>query len=901
MAIIIILFALLASLSMISAADDDNITDTQIVSESVEANAITDSTTETTQIQSENSSKNLKSATKYDVNNYTELYKAVNTNTSDKTITINLKGDSKYVITNPIVFNKSYTFDTIIINGNGRVIDGSNSKIFMNISYGKTLSITNVTIQNTYGAKSSTFSNNGTLNLTNCIFSNDCLKSYGLIFNRGNLNVLKCTVNNNITDGDEFITSYPDARGIITNYGAASIKSSKIYNIASSSASFIDNYGYAYISGCNIINSTSDFGCILSHIYSVAVIEKNTFRNLQSTYAGVISNHGVITVKSNNFTSNSASIGGVLYNQGNVSFTSNILTGNNAALGGVIYNEFYVDKNTGDVYGYIDCSNNTFSKNTANIGAIISNSGSITFTNNSIKYCLADNSTFFEANNKTSGTGIIENSGTINITYSNFTLNNASRGAVVYNTGNLSIKNSRIISNLATNTSGFVIENYGLLNVRNSYFNNNTDNTRDMLIYSSNKKYNISQNTYLNNRLNNTIRTSYKNNTIYVNVTLRSIYNSTVDNGSIILYSNGQKNNNATLKNEKAQVDVLTRNVFKTNNMTVYYVSLDKHYLNTSYNFTYNSNFTSYVTINPIGTVVAGDMFTINANVLDKNNKSIKKGYVIFKVNGITLKNSDGSNMEIYLSDSKASINYTTLNNTKTGTYTVEVIYSGYGDEYISTRVLEYYNIENRATITVVTNQSTVKMDQQIKFTATLKRDGVAITEGFVIFKINGITLNDTSGKQARIYLNSRGMASFVFTIPDGWSAKPVKLTVVYSKLTYLRLENKTYFSINKTETHFNVSDVSGTKNKNTTITGQLLDEYDHVVLGTNAVAIKIDGKTLLKSNGKTQYFAVINGTVNISFKVSDSLDSGEHTIEIVTGDRNAYLGTRSQIILTVS
>ena len=846
----------------------------------------------------EKSSKNIKGAG-YSVNNYEDMYNLIASNITQKSIEINLKGSSKYALTKPIVFNNSIYASSITINGNGHTLDAKNKNIFMNISYAKTVTINNLTIINTNYKKSSTFSNNGTLTLNNCNFTDNSIKEGGLIFNRATLYMDKCRIRNSIDDLEEFIISYPNAKGTIINYGAAYITNSNISNIASSSASFVDNYAYLYLKSNYLNNSASDFGSIVSHIYSVAVMEDNIFSNCTSTYGGVISNHAVITVKNNKFYSNRASVGGVLYNNGNVTFTSNLLRDNEASLAACIYNEAFADKNTGDVYGFINCTKNTFASNKASIGAVLSNYASVNFEENTVNANLASDEAFFENDGKSGGTAIIDNNAWMNIRNNKFNSNIAKSCAVLYNRGNVSFVKNNLTSNRVLGSDSFVIENSGRINITNSYFNNNTDNLRDMLIYSSNKNYNISGNTYLNNRLNNSIKTSIVNNTIRVQVKLRDIYNSTVYNGSVVLYSNGRMNNNASLTNGVANVDVLTKNVYKTNNnMTLNYVSLDKHYLNTTTNFKYNSNFTSYVTVNNINDVTAGCILTVNANILDKNGKPINEGHVIFKYNGLTIRDNNSQTVKVDVKNGKVTYKYAIANNTKTSNATMEVVYTGTA-RYEESRMMKDFKVINKATIVVTTNQTTVKMDEKIKFIATVKWDSKVVTKGFVIFKINGVTVKDAKNNTVKAYLKN-GVASYDFTIPDGWSAKPNKLTAVYSELTYTRLENKTYFSLNKTQSHFNLTNITGRQNKTVAIKGGLLDEYDHSVCGTSTAIIKIDGVSYLNDNGKVKVYAIVNGTVNINFRVPVDLKKGNHTIEVVTGTRNAYIGTRTKIILTV-
>lgn len=198
---------------------------------------------------------------------------------------------------------------------------------------------------------------------------------------------------------------------------------------------------------------------------------------------------------------------------------------------------------------------------------------------------------------------------------------------------------------------------------------------------------------------------------------------------------------------------------------------------------------------------------------------------------------------------------------------------------------------------TVTTNINTTKMDNNITFIAKLKIDDKLVNNGYVIFKINGVTIKDKNNQNIKAYLKN-GLASINFTIPDGWSAKAVKVTSVYSRSNYGRIENKTYFNITRTDIHMQLNNIT-TNTREIHITGKLLDEYNHTVVGENIFSVKVSGLTL-KSNNKTLYFKVVNGTIDITFNLPDIYKTGNHTIILSTGTRNAYNENRSSCNLNL-
>lgn len=77
-------------------------------------------------------------------------------------------------------------------------------------------------------------------------------------------------------------------------------------------------------------------------------------------------------------------------------------------------------------------------------------------------------------------------------------------------------------------------------------------------------------------------------------------------------------------------------------------------------------------------------------------------------------------------------------------------------------------------------------------------------------------------------------------------------------------------------------------------IEAQIHDIHNHTVLGRNILAVKINGITIKRTVTRPQYYTVQNGMIKLEIKVdSKYLRHGENTIQIVTGDRNAYLGCR--------
>ena len=296
--------------------------------------------------------------------------------------------------------------------------------------------------------------------------------------------------------------------------------------------------------------------------------------------------------------------------------------------------------------------------------------------------------------------------------------------------------------------------------------------------------------------------------------------------------------------------------------------------------------------------VPIGDVANLTAHVTANDNTTVNTGTVVFFVNNTILLDSNNKMITADVINSTATINYTFPYSYRNLNIKYFAVYLE-NDQYnpsVSTKgniALPY----RTAPLIVTTNDTVTKMDHNITFTAYVN-DTKTVNDGIIIFKINGLTVKNSTGQDLQVKVVNN-TASINYTIPDGWSAKAFKLTAVYANKNYKRLENKTYFSLNKTETHFDV-DAIFTSQTPVTIKGQLLDEYNHPVLGQSVVAVKINGTTILKANNKTQYFAVNNGTVNITIDIDEKYQNGQtYLLTLVTGDRVAYLGNRFNTNIT--
>ncbi|MBQ6443895.1 MAG: hypothetical protein IJJ11_04340 [Methanosphaera sp.] len=311
-----------------------------------------------------------------------------------------------------------------------------------------------------------------------------------------------------------------------------------------------------------------------------------------------------------------------------------------------------------------------------------------------------------------------------------------------------------------------------------------------------------------------------------------------------------------------------------------------------------NNKTNTIITVNDTK-VEVGDVVTIKASVLDLDNKAVKSGVVNFKYNNTIITDMNTKSGNIQVKDGLATISFKSLNHWRNSNIKLQADYLENANYNPSTTKANLAVALRTAQLTVTTSPLVTRMDEKITFTATLK-DSVTINDGVVIFKVNGLTIKDDKNNTIMVNVKNN-RATLEFTIPDGWSARSFKLTAVYSHRNYKRAENKTYFNLTKTQTHFNITGMTAKKNGNLTINARLLDGHNHNVLGVNTIAVKINGQTL-QQNAKSVFFDIVNGTVNLSFKLPDKyVNMTTINVMLVTGDRVAYLGSRYNTTIRVN
>ena len=192
----------------------------------------------------------------------------------------------------------------------------------------------------------------------------------------------------------------------------------------------------------------------------------------------------------------------------------------------------------------------------------------------------------------------------------------------------------------------------------------------------------------------------------------------------------------------------------------------------------------------------AGTTTTISASIYADDEKAtdINKGKVTFKVNGKTLKDTNGKVIYAKVTGGVATIeNYEVPADwAKNGT-TIQAVYSGSSDvAKMSSEKTEITVTPKELTLTTSDVEATA--GTKITLTATLNDD--TINTGKIVFKINGKTVKDENGKV--IYTKVvNGSVNVQYTLPADMKAKEYNLTAVFISSDYERLEDTKTLTIN--------------------------------------------------------------------------------------------------------
>jgi hypothetical protein len=146
-------------------------------------------------------------------------------------------------------------------------------------------------------------------------------------------------------------------------------------------------------------------------------------------------------------------------------------------------------------------------------------------------------------------------------------------------------------------------------------------------------------------------------------------------------------------------------------------------------------------------TLTPGKTATLTARVVDSEGNNVNVGKVVFKVNGKTVKDANGKVLYLKVVDGVASVDYLVDNGLADKNVTVTAQYMG-SSNYDKATVEEEVSVGKKQATMTISEIPEVTVGSTVTITANVvDSDNNPVTEGKVVFKINGKTLKDANGK----------------------------------------------------------------------------------------------------------------------------------------------------------
>ena len=234
-----------------------------------------------------------------------------------------------------------------------------------------------------------------------------------------------------------------------------------------------------------------------------------------------------------------------------------------------------------------------------------------------------------------------------------------------------------------------------------------------------------------------------------------------------------------------------TTDIVGNNLLTVKFISDDENYADCEITTDISvAKIDTVTTMTPLEAVV-NETVTLTANVTGVNGEIINTGKVAFKVNGKTLRDTDGRILYALVLNGTASTDVTALESwTKTDS-TIEATYSGSNVTTSSKSDKVSLSVSNPP----VPEEAKLEIGELGEASpgdnVTIKVTATGVSGGKVILKVNGKTVKNADGK---LYakLDENGMATFTYYVPK--TAKDGNYTVkaVYTDSVYKLYDEET-------------------------------------------------------------------------------------------------------------
>ncbi len=290
-----------------------------------------------------------------------------------------------------------------------------------------------------------------------------------------------------------------------------------------------------------------------------------------------------------------------------------------------------------------------------------------------------------------------------------------------------------------------------------------------------------------------------------------------------------------------------------------------------------------------------GDNITIQSTIKDSEGFNITGGKVVFKVNGITLKDTTSTILYVPVVNGIAQLNYIIPSSWSKNNSVIQVIYSGVKDKYDPCRTSNTINVTKKtAELNITVNKNITKSTDNVTFTTIVKDiNGTLLNDGQIIIKFQGKTIKDINGNTIKANVTN-GIATLNYTIPNGISAHTYNISATYLNPEYYEATNITKLTTEKLNTGILLNSLNITKNNSTTkLIGVITDSNGNLPVGTTKISVKINGLTI-------SHLKITNGIINNTITIPYTLKRNTYTITVISATNNAYIGDIRNTTLTV-
>lgn len=269
--------------------------------------------------------------------------------------------------------------------------------------------------------------------------------------------------------------------------------------------------------------------------------------------------------------------------------------------------------------------------------------------------------------------------------------------------------------------------------------------------------------------------TATVNTPITITATINDENQNPVQEGYLVFTdNNGNILGNITVTGGIAQINV-TYDTEGTYDITANYTGNDKYNPSTTKTTVTIENKITTITIAKV-TGKIGDKTELTATVKNGDNLA-NNGLLVFKVNGRSIRDTNGKVIYANVENGTAKINTTILSTWQNGKITA--LYIGQDNNQIRSNNYTMDITKPQATIETNINTDNIKTEQTITITTKITANTQTTINGRVIYKINDKTLRDNNGKI--IYGQViNGQATINYNIPAYYTPDTYTLTSTY-------------------------------------------------------------------------------------------------------------------------